>query len=169
MWGGLGGRPLARSVRAGILNHSYDDREVLTATTLLSRKNPDNGWENRRHGPNTVPANKLSEAERVEGATNPEYRDRSPKQISPARLCRPAHRVRAEACRGRRACAPGDRARRVSPCPAREDRSPSYTDSWLALSAHSVYEVASGAHLGALPATGWLPHPVLITLSGERS
>jgi transposase InsO family protein len=39
-----------------------------------------------RHGPNRVPANKLSTAERrkiIEIATSPEFRDRSPKQIVP--------------------------------------------------------------------------------------
>jgi len=39
-----------------------------------------------RHGPNRVPANKLTTAERsklIEVATSPEFRDRSPKQIVP--------------------------------------------------------------------------------------
>lgn len=44
------------------------------------------GGEDQRRGPNTVPANKLSQAERdkvVEIANGPEYRDLSPKQIVP--------------------------------------------------------------------------------------
>lgn len=42
--------------------------------------------EDGRQGPNTVPANKLSEAERrkvIAVATSPEFRDQSPKQIVP--------------------------------------------------------------------------------------
>jgi transposase InsO family protein len=42
--------------------------------------------DDRRHGPNTVPANKLSAAERgklIAVATSPEFRDQSPKQIVP--------------------------------------------------------------------------------------
>ena len=45
-----------------------------------------NGDEDQRRGPNTAPANKLSEAEKdkvIEIANSPEYRDLSPKQIVP--------------------------------------------------------------------------------------
>lgn len=45
------------------------------------------GGADGRHGPNTVPKNKLSEAERkkvVDIANSPEFRDLSPKQIVPA-------------------------------------------------------------------------------------
>jgi transposase InsO family protein len=55
----------------------------LTARTLERWGDCD---EDRRHGPNTVPANKLSETERrklIVVATNPEFRDQSPKQIVP--------------------------------------------------------------------------------------
>ena len=44
------------------------------------------GGQDHRHGPNTVPKNKLSEAERkriLQIANSPEYRDLSPKQIVP--------------------------------------------------------------------------------------
>ena len=44
------------------------------------------GGDDGRHGPNTVPKNKLSEAERkkvVDIANSPEFRDLSPKQIVP--------------------------------------------------------------------------------------
>src|SRR4029078_783338 len=43
-------------------------------------------YDDGRHGPNTVPANKLSETERkklIAIATSPEFRDHSPSQIVP--------------------------------------------------------------------------------------
>jgi putative transposase len=55
----------------------------LTARTLERWAGHD---DDRRHGPNTVPGNKLSEAERCKllaVATSPEFRDQSPKQIVP--------------------------------------------------------------------------------------
>jgi putative transposase len=55
----------------------------LTARTLERWAGHD---DDRRHGPNTVPGNKLSEAERrklLAVATSPEFRDQSPKQIVP--------------------------------------------------------------------------------------
>jgi transposase InsO family protein len=55
----------------------------LTARTLERWGDQD---DDRRHGPNTVPANKLTEAERrqiMAVVTSPEYRDQSPKQIVP--------------------------------------------------------------------------------------
>ena len=55
----------------------------LTARTLERwGEQEDDG----RHGPNTVPANKLTEAERrqiIAVTTSPEFRDQSPKQIVP--------------------------------------------------------------------------------------
>lgn len=55
----------------------------LTARTLERWGDQD---DDRRHGPNTVPANKLTEAERrqiIAVATSSEFRDQSPKQIVP--------------------------------------------------------------------------------------
>lgn len=55
----------------------------LTARTLERWAEHD---DDRRHGPNTVPANKLSETERrklLAVATSAEFRDQSPKQIVP--------------------------------------------------------------------------------------
>ncbi len=55
----------------------------LTARTLERWADHD---DDRRHGPNIVPANKLSETERrklIAVATSPEFRDQSPKQIVP--------------------------------------------------------------------------------------
>lgn len=55
----------------------------LTARTLERWADQD---DDGRHGPNTVPANKLSEVERrqiIAVATSPEFRDQSPKQIVP--------------------------------------------------------------------------------------
>ena len=55
----------------------------LTARTLERWADHD---DDRRHGPNTVPANKLSETERrklLAVATSAEFRDQSPKQIVP--------------------------------------------------------------------------------------
>lgn len=57
----------------------------LTARTLERWAEQDDG-DDRRRGPNTVPANKLSETERrklIAVATSPEFRDLSPKQIVP--------------------------------------------------------------------------------------
>jgi hypothetical protein len=55
----------------------------LTARTLERWAEQD---DDGRHGPNTVPANKLTEAERrqiIAVTTSPEFRDQSPKQIVP--------------------------------------------------------------------------------------
>ena len=55
----------------------------LTARTLERWSDHD---DDERHGPNTVPANKLTEAERrqvIAVVTSPEFRDQSPKQIVP--------------------------------------------------------------------------------------
>jgi putative transposase len=55
----------------------------LTARTLERWADHD---DDRRHGPNTMPANKLSETERrklLAVATSAEFRDQSPKQIVP--------------------------------------------------------------------------------------
>jgi transposase InsO family protein len=55
----------------------------LTARTLERWADQD---DDGRHGPHTVPANKLTEAERrqiIAVATSPEFRDQSPKQIVP--------------------------------------------------------------------------------------
>ncbi len=55
----------------------------LTARTLERWGDED---DDGRHGPNTVPANKLTETERrqiIALATSPEFRDQSPKQIVP--------------------------------------------------------------------------------------
>lgn len=55
----------------------------LTARTLERWGDQD---DDGRHGPNTVPANKLTEAERrqiIAVVTSPEFRDQSPKQIVP--------------------------------------------------------------------------------------
>ena len=55
----------------------------LTARTLERWGDED---DDGRHGPNTVPANKLPETERrqiIALATSPEFRDQSPKQIVP--------------------------------------------------------------------------------------
>ena len=52
----------------------------------IQRWGDTNGGEDQRRGPNTAPANKLSEAEKekvVEIANSPPYRDLSPKQIVP--------------------------------------------------------------------------------------
>lgn len=57
---------------------------LSTRTVQRWRTRP--GGEDGRHGPNTVPGNKLDEAERariLKVANSPEYRDLSPKQIVP--------------------------------------------------------------------------------------
>lgn len=74
---------IAEAVTAGARRQAACEVLGLTARTLERWGDHD---EDRRHGPNTVPANKLSDAERrklVAIATNPEYRDQSPKQIVP--------------------------------------------------------------------------------------
>ena len=56
------------------------------STRTMQRWRNLNGGDDQRHGPNTVPANKLSAAERkkvIMVATSPEFRDLSPKQIVP--------------------------------------------------------------------------------------
>lgn len=56
------------------------------STRTVQRWRNQNSGDDRRHGPNTVPANKLSTAERkkvIVVATSPEFRDLSPKQIVP--------------------------------------------------------------------------------------
>jgi len=71
------------AVAAGARRDAACELLGLTVRTLQRWVDHD---DDRRHGPNTVPANKLSEAERrklVEVATTPEYRDLSPKQIVP--------------------------------------------------------------------------------------
>lgn len=59
--------------------------EVLGLTVRTLERWADEN-EDRRHGPNTVPANKLSDTERsklIAFATSPEFRDCSPSQIVP--------------------------------------------------------------------------------------
>lgn len=71
------------AVTAGARRKAACEALGLTARTVERWGDHD---DDRRHGPNTVPANKLSEAERHEliaVATSPEYRDQSPKQIVP--------------------------------------------------------------------------------------
>jgi putative transposase len=71
------------AVAAGARRKTACEAFGLTARTVERWGDQD---DDRRHGPNTVPANKLSEAERREliaVATSPEFRDQSPKQIVP--------------------------------------------------------------------------------------
>jgi putative transposase len=70
-------------VAAGARRKSACELLGLTARTL---ERWGDGDDDRRHGPNTVPANKLSEAERrkiIAVATSCEFRDQSPRQIVP--------------------------------------------------------------------------------------
>jgi len=56
------------------------------ATRTIQRWRKQGGGEDRRHGPNSEPPNKLSAAERQEAlelVTSPQYRDLSPNQIVP--------------------------------------------------------------------------------------
>ena len=55
--------------------------------TIERWRREQNGRDGQRHGPNTVPGNKLSEHEErrlVRVLTSPEYRDLSPRQVIPA-------------------------------------------------------------------------------------
>ncbi len=57
------------------------------STRTVQRWREQNGGDDRRDGPKSVPANKLRPSERkkvIEIATSPEFRDLSPKQIVPA-------------------------------------------------------------------------------------
>jgi transposase InsO family protein len=59
----------------------------VSARTLQRWDREEDGGEDRRRGPNTVPGNKLSEHEErrlLSVLTSPEYRDLSPRQVIPA-------------------------------------------------------------------------------------
>ncbi|HSJ18334.1 MAG TPA: DDE-type integrase/transposase/recombinase, partial [Solirubrobacterales bacterium] len=71
------------AVAAGARRKAACEILGLTARTVERWADHD---DDRRCGPNTVPANKLSELERrklITVATSPEFRDQSPKQIVP--------------------------------------------------------------------------------------
>lgn len=71
------------AVAAGARRGQACDVLGLTVRTLERWGNSD---DDGRHGPNTVPANKLSDTERkklIAIATSPEFRDKSPSQIVP--------------------------------------------------------------------------------------
>lgn len=59
----------------------------ISERTVQRWRHEDDGGEDRRRGPNTVPGNKLSEHEErrlLNVLTSPEYRDLSPRQVIPA-------------------------------------------------------------------------------------
>ena len=73
------------AVRSGARLDNAAEHLGVSARTL-QRWGHTNGGQDQRRGPNTQPANTLSEAERdklIEIANSPEYRDLSPKQIVP--------------------------------------------------------------------------------------
>lgn len=79
---------VAEAVEAGARQERAADVLGLRARTLQRWRTQDaeKGGEDRRRGPLSEPANKLSSEEResvVETANSPEYRDLSPKQIVP--------------------------------------------------------------------------------------
>lgn len=74
------------AVEAGARQSAACDVLALSTRTV-ERWRLQNGGDDRRQGPNSVPANKLSPAERqkvIKTAIRPEFRDQSPKQIVPA-------------------------------------------------------------------------------------
>ena len=73
------------AVRSGARLPSACHELGLSVRTIQRWREPDGG-EDRRHGPRTVPANKLSVEERqqiLEVVNSPEFRDLSPHQIVP--------------------------------------------------------------------------------------
>ncbi len=73
------------AVRSGARLRSACRELGLSARTIQRWRGHDGG-EDRRHGPRTVPANKLSVEERqkiLETVNSPEFRDLSPNQIVP--------------------------------------------------------------------------------------
>ncbi len=59
----------------------------LSVRTLERWRREEDGGDDQRRGPNTVPGNKLSEHEErqlLRVLTSPEYRDLSPRQVIPA-------------------------------------------------------------------------------------
>lgn len=59
----------------------------ISERTVQRWRQEENGGEDRRRGPNTVPGNKLSEHEErrlLRALTSPEHRDLSPRQVIPA-------------------------------------------------------------------------------------
>ena len=76
---------LEESMRAGA-RQTAASKILALDTRTLQRWRAIDGGEDCRHGPNSVPMNKLSDGERngfLQTANSPEFRDLSPKQIVP--------------------------------------------------------------------------------------
>jgi putative transposase len=71
----------------GALEALLRSGEDIGVRTVQRWRQEENGGDDRRHGPNTVPGNKLSEHEErrlLRVLALPEYRDLSPRQVIPA-------------------------------------------------------------------------------------